>query len=179
MLSQSFLLLRRMAFRRIKLQYTSREILAPASFQQEKSDSKFRFFLMGDSPGAASWRHKHWSSNKEVLGLFHDDGYLAVIAKSLSDGTGYRIISLPTASDQTKYPFLYSYILSWLWSLNPKFPDNIGLLKAANAAFLAVSFRSQLSFLSPPRKGRRTRRFVIRNAGVYQSGCVFIYRFHR
>ena len=81
-----------------------------------------------------------WSSNKEVLGLFHDDGIYAVVAKSLSDGAGYRIISLPTAPDQTKYPFLYSYILSWLWSLDPKFPDNIGLLKAANAAFLAVTF---------------------------------------
>ena len=81
-----------------------------------------------------------WSSNKEVLGLFHDDGIYAVVAKSLSDGVGYRIISLPTAPDQTKYPFLYSYILSWLWSLDPKFPDNIGLLKAANAVFLAGIF---------------------------------------
>ena len=62
------------------------------------------------------------------------------MAKSLHDGAGYRIISLPTAPDQTKYPFLYSYILSWLWSLDPKFPDNIGLLKAANAVFLAAIF---------------------------------------
>ena len=75
-----------------------------------------------------------------MLGLFHDDGIYAVVAKSLSDGAGYRLISLPTAPDQTKYPFLYSYILSWLWSLDPKFPDNIGLLKAANAAFLATIF---------------------------------------
>ena len=81
-----------------------------------------------------------WSSNKEVLGLFHDDGIYAVVAKSLSSGAGYRIISLPTFPDQTKYPFLYSSILSWLWSLNPKFPDNIGLLKSANAAFLAAIF---------------------------------------
>jgi hypothetical protein len=81
-----------------------------------------------------------WSSNKEVLGLFHDDGIYAVVAKSLHDGAGYRIISLPTGPNQTKYPFLYSYVLSWLWSLNPKFPENIGLLKAANAAFLAAIF---------------------------------------
>jgi hypothetical protein len=81
-----------------------------------------------------------WSSDKQVLGLFHDDGIYAVVAKSLHDGAGYRIISLPTAPDQTKYPFLYSYILSGLWSLNPKFPNNIGLLKAANALFLAVIF---------------------------------------
>jgi hypothetical protein len=70
----------------------------------------------------------------------HDDGIYAIVAKSLSDGAGYRVISLPTFPDQTKYPFLYSYILSWLWSLDPKFPDNIVLLKSANAAFLAVTF---------------------------------------
>ena len=117
-----------------------REILVQGSFLQEKSGSKFRFLpwaiLLGLLIGIAGV----WSSNKEVLGLFHDDGIYAVVAKSLHDGAGYRIISLPTAPDQTKYPFLYSYILSWLWSLDPKFPDNIGLLKAANAAFLAVIF---------------------------------------
>ncbi|MGB7947981.1 MAG: hypothetical protein WCH75_09900 [Candidatus Binatia bacterium] len=88
-----------------------------------------------------------WSSNKEVLGLFHDDGIYAVVGKSLSDGAGYRIISLPTFPDQTKYPFLYSSILSWLWNLNPQFPNNIGLLKSANAAFLvAVSILSYLFY---------------------------------
>ena len=94
--------------------------------------------LLGLLVGGAGY----WSSNKEVLGLFHDDGIYAVVAKSLSDGVGYRIISLPTAPDQTKYPFLYSYILSWLWSLYPKFPDNIGLLKAANAGISRCDFYS-------------------------------------
>jgi hypothetical protein len=101
---------------------------------------QFRFFpwaiLLGLLVGVTSI----WSSNKEVLGLFHDDGIYAVVAKSLSNGSGYRIISLPTAPNQTKYPFLYSSLLSWLWSLDPKFPDNIGLLKAANGVFLAVIF---------------------------------------
>ncbi len=110
------------------------------SFQQEQNGGEFRFFpwviLLGLLVGGASY----WSSNKEVLGLFRDDGIYAVVAKSLSDGAGYRIISLPTTPDQTKYPFLYSYILSWLWSLDPKFPDNIGLLKAANAGFLTAIF---------------------------------------
>jgi hypothetical protein len=109
-------------------------------FLLKKSGSKVRFLpwaiLLGLLIGIAGV----WSSDKQVLGLFHDDGIYTVVAKSLHDGAGYRIISLPTAPDQTKYPFLYPYILSWLWSLNPKFPDNIGLLKSANAAFLAVIF---------------------------------------
>ena len=110
------------------------------SFPQEQNGGETRLFpwviLFGLLVGGASY----WSSNKEVLGLFHDDGIYAVVAKSLSDGSGYRIISLPTEPDQTKYPFLYSFVLSWLWSLNAKFPDNIGLLKAANAGFLAAVF---------------------------------------
>src|SRR5215470_20118829 len=110
------------------------------SFPQEQNGGETRLFpwviLFGLLVGGASY----WSSNKEMQGLFGDDGVYAVVAKSLSEGEGYRLISLPTAPDQTKYPFFYSYILSLLWSLYPKFPDNIGLLKAANAGFLAAIF---------------------------------------
>jgi hypothetical protein len=111
-----------------------------SKFQQEKSGSRFRFFPLAIFLGLLVGIASVWSSNKETLGLFHDDGIYTVVAKSLSEGAGYRIISLPTAPDQTKYPFLYSYILSWLWELYPKFPDNIGLLKTVNAAFLAAIF---------------------------------------
>ena len=62
-------------------------------------------------------------------------------AKRLQQGDGYRIVSLPSAPAQTKYPFLYSYLLSWLWALNPSFPQNIALLKGLNVAvFVAIFF---------------------------------------
>ncbi len=109
-------------------------------FQQEEPRDRYRFFSLAILLGLLVSIASVWSSNKEVLGLFHDDGIYVVVAKSLSNRAGYRVISLPTTPDQTKYPFLYSYTLSWLWSLNPKFPDNIGLLKAANAGFLAAIF---------------------------------------
>ncbi|MGH7811095.1 MAG: hypothetical protein ACREP5_12535, partial [Candidatus Binatia bacterium] len=54
--------------------------------------------------GAAAF----WGANKAILGLFHDDGIYAVVGKSLAQGDGYRILSLPAAPAQTKYPFLYS-----------------------------------------------------------------------
>jgi hypothetical protein len=81
-----------------------------------------------------------WGANKQVLGLFHDDGIYTVVARALYQGDGYRIISLPAAPPQTKYPFLYSYLLSWLWALNPDFPGNIFLLKAFNGALLVAIF---------------------------------------
>ena len=81
-----------------------------------------------------------WGADKQSLGLFHDDGIYAVVAKAISQGEGYRIISLPGEPEQTKYPFLYSYLLSWLWSLNPDFPGNILLLKSFNIAVLLAIF---------------------------------------
>jgi hypothetical protein len=74
-----------------------------------------------------------------IVGLFHDDAIYAVVAKSLADGTGYRIMSLPSAPFQAKYPFLYSGVLSVLWRLDPTFPDNITWLKLVNLPALLVS----------------------------------------
>jgi hypothetical protein len=81
-----------------------------------------------------------WGTNKQAIGLFHDDGIYVVGAKAISEGSGYRVISLPSSPPQTKYPFLYSYLLSWLWSFNSEFPENIALLKALNCALLGVTF---------------------------------------
>ena len=78
--------------------------------------------------------------NRQALGLFHDDGIYVVVAKSISDGNGYRIVSLPSSPPQTKYPFLYSFVLSSAWTLNPKFPDNVFLLKAVNVTLLTIIF---------------------------------------
>jgi len=85
-------------------------------------------------------------AKRDAFGLFHDDAIYTVVAKSLAQGDGYRIISLPGSPAQTKYPFLYSFLLSGLWALNPNFPQNILVLKLVNIGalvgmvFLAVIF---------------------------------------
>lgn len=56
-----------------------------------------------------------WGADKQTLGLFHDDGIYAVVAKALAEGDGYRVVSLPGAPAQTKYPFLFSFLISLLW----------------------------------------------------------------
>ncbi len=84
--------------------------------------------------------------NKNTLGLFHDDGIYVVVAKSLAEGGGYRITSLPTAPHQTKYPFLYSYLLSGVWQLKPNFPENIFFIKAVNVAILVALFFTAVFF---------------------------------
>ena len=56
------------------------------------------------------------------IGELHDDGIYLISAKSLTDGQGYRILSLPGEPAQTKYPPLYPLYLSSLWRWGPGFP---------------------------------------------------------
>ena len=79
-----------------------------------------------------------WRISDGIVGLFHDDGIYTVLAKALSEGVGYRLISLPSAPFQLKYPFIYPYLLSWVWWLNPSFPANIFLLKGVNVGLFLV-----------------------------------------
>src|SRR5258706_15054516 len=81
-----------------------------------------------------------WGDNKQVLGLFHDAAIYTVVGKSVAEGDGYRIISLPAVPPQTKYPFLYSSLVAGLWKLAPEFPQNIAVLKALNIAIFVGIF---------------------------------------
>ena len=85
--------------------------------------------------------------NPRTLGLFHDDGVYAVVAKSLAEGDGYRIISLPGEPAQTKYPFFYPALLASIWRAAPQFPANIVFLKSLNViVLLAIFFVSVLYY---------------------------------
>jgi hypothetical protein len=59
------------------------------------------------------------------LGQYHDDMIYWVTAKSLAQGSGYRILSLPDQPYQTKYPPLYPLLLSTAWRVVPAFPSNL------------------------------------------------------
>ncbi len=56
-------------------------------------------------------------------------------AKSLADGAGYRFVAHEGAPAINLYPPLQSAYLSLFWQLNPRFPDNLGLL---NYGMLAI-----------------------------------------
>lgn len=58
-------------------------------------------------------------------GIFHDDALYLVAAKSLAEGNGYKIASLPGEPYQTKYPPLYPALLSLVWRVDPGFPGNL------------------------------------------------------
>ena len=80
-----------------------------------------------------------------AVGTFHDDGIYAVTARALAEGRGYRILSLPDAPPQTKYPILFPWLLSLIWRLAPGFPENLPWLRAvpllSTVAWLWLSWR--------------------------------------
>jgi hypothetical protein len=59
------------------------------------------------------------------FGRPHDDGTYFSTAKAMAQGQGYRLVSFPGTPPQTEYPIVYPYLLSWVWKLNPSFPDNL------------------------------------------------------
>jgi hypothetical protein len=78
------------------------------------------------------------------LGYFHEDGLYFVAAKSLSEGHGYRILSLPGEPYQTKHPPLFPLILSLAWTIAPEFPANLSI--AAVLAWLPLPFLIGFTF---------------------------------
>jgi hypothetical protein len=80
-----------------------------------------------------------WASQPYPVGVFHDDGVYVVLAKALASGEGFRYVHLPDAPHATHYPPGYPYWLAALWTLSPKFPDNVGTFQLANAVLLAAT----------------------------------------
>jgi hypothetical protein len=60
-----------------------------------------------------------------LFGYFHDDTLYFSSARAIATGQGYIIPSLPGTPPQTKYPILYSWLLSWVWKWFPNFPGNV------------------------------------------------------
>ncbi len=87
---------------------------------------------------AVAWR-------APATGTYHDDGIYLVTAKSLAEGHGYRILSLPGEPVQTKYPALFPALLAAVWKLHPDFPANLPFLRlipmAAAALWLWLSYK--------------------------------------
>ncbi len=72
------------------------------------------------------------------VGSFEDDGIYTVLARSLASGEGFRLTNLPGSPNATHYPPGYPFVLSLLWRVSPDFPENVALLKFANAVFLSL-----------------------------------------
>ncbi|MEZ5392754.1 MAG: hypothetical protein R2724_07725 [Bryobacterales bacterium] len=73
------------------------------------------------------------------FGASHDDTLYFTAAKSIAEGHGSRMESVPGEPPQTKYPVLYPALLSLVWRINPEFPGNIELAWKLNLLFAALA----------------------------------------
>jgi 4-amino-4-deoxy-L-arabinose transferase-like glycosyltransferase len=85
-----------------------------------------RCLLLAGILGLYLFNVERWHP-QAFFGVYQDDGFYFSTAKALAEGQGYRLISFPGSPHQTKYPILYPWLLSWVWKLNPRFPDNLKL----------------------------------------------------
>ena len=74
-----------------------------------------------------------------VAGAFHDDGVYALTAKALAEGQGYRLIQLPGAPPQTKYPILYPAFLSLFWDDTEPIEARIRVMQLATLVLAAAA----------------------------------------
>jgi hypothetical protein len=86
------------------------------------------------------------------FGMYHDDSIYLVSAKSLADGLGYKIISLPGEPVQSKYPIGFPLYLAAFWKLFPQFPQNLLPIEIAQTLVGAAACIVSTAYLIATRK---------------------------
>lgn len=74
-----------------------------------------------------------------VVGVIDDDAVYAVTGKALAEGDGYRLVNLPGAPPQTKYPILYPAILSLAWRLGASLESRIFAMQCTTTALASIA----------------------------------------
>src|SRR5215469_5952845 len=85
-----------------------------------------RWLLLGCILALYLFNVERWRP-QAFFGVYQDDSVYFSTAKALAQGQGYTLISFPGSPPQTKYPILYPWLLSGVWKLNPRFPENLKL----------------------------------------------------
>jgi hypothetical protein len=102
-----------------------------------KAASILAAFLIVAALVPSAWLAWRFRSMPQV-GAYHDDGLYLESAKSLAEGHGYRLPSLPDTPYQTKYPPVFPFLMSLIWRLDPQFPGNLSKLTALCWSMLPI-----------------------------------------
>jgi hypothetical protein len=81
------------------------------------------------------------------FGLSEDDSIYFSSARALANGHGYLLESVPGSPPASKYPVLYSWLLSWVWRWQPTFPANLRLALGLNVSFGMIYIFAAFFFL--------------------------------
>ena len=80
-----------------------------------------------------------WSMAPYLVGVFHDDGIYALLARSIAEGRGFHYLHLPGLPAAPHYPPLYPLLLAAIWKIAPEFPSNLPWLLAPNAVLVGIA----------------------------------------
>ncbi len=73
--------------------------------------------------------------DNEMMGFTHDDGVYAITGQALALGKGFKLLHVVGEPPQVKYPIFYPFILSLVWRVLPKFPENLPAMNYVTLAF--------------------------------------------
>ena len=73
-----------------------------------------------------AWRNR----TMPQFGRTHDDAIHYISAKSLAEGHGYRILNMPGAPFETKYPPMLPWLFAAIIKIDPAFPKNLQAISA-------------------------------------------------
>jgi hypothetical protein len=119
-----------------------------------------------------------------VVGLVVDDAWYVVLAKALHSGAGYRLISSAADPILPAVPPGFPAVLSLLWAIEPRFPDNVLLMKSVSIAsmfalamlsyrYVAVVFRDQVLAIAVSIATFLTPAFVFLATSTVMPECLF------
>lgn len=120
-----------------------------------------------------------------VAGLIVDDAWYVLLAKALASGEGYSLVNAPTPGLLPPNPPGFAALLSNVFVLSPKFPENVYFLKAVSIAAMmtlgVVCYRYFLRYRSLPQELALalavavviTPAFVFLATSSVMSECVF------
>jgi hypothetical protein len=109
-----------------------------------------------------------------AAGLMTDDAWYMVLAKSLADGTGYRLVSSAATPIQPLYPPGSPAILSLVFRISPEFPQNLWLLKSVSiAAMFGVGLLTYV-YLHRHRRLSKELAFLLALAVTITPAFVFL-----
>jgi Dolichyl-phosphate-mannose-protein mannosyltransferase len=120
-----------------------------------------------------------------IAGNMVDDAWYVMLARALARGEGYRLVNAPTPGILPSYPPGFPAILSLVFLLRPRFPENVLLLKAVSiVAMMTLGVVSHQYFLRYRKVPQQlalalavavviTPAFVFLATSTVMSECVF------
>ncbi|MEP7340989.1 MAG: glycosyltransferase family 39 protein [Acidobacteriota bacterium] len=116
----------------------------------------------------------YWLRLDKVFGMMLDDAWYLVLAKSLATGQGYTLVNSPTAGIVPIYPPVFPFLLSLLYRIFPRFPENLWLLKSLSVVAMLVAGWAIFSYLTRERRLSPMLALGVAAASVFCPSLVFL-----